>query len=462
MAGWHALWLKPDLTPEVEREVNIERLVALARHQPISSLAHAINSLILAFACWPYVPDKWLLVTLAALFQIGAAWQLYQWWRHRHRGRPGKVTDETITRIVHWSLMIGTIWGVFSALLLTFAPGPEVDMLICVILAGIAAGGTLMLYSVPAGLMGFIITCVVPPSLIMTFSQNQVAGAILAYTFVYVTFLALAGRYSYQGFVESVKLRMQNAELAYRADAANRAKSRFLANMSHELRTPLNAIIGFSEVIHNQFKGPVGNPQYIEFARSIHESGRHLVGIINDILDISKVEAGKVHLEEAPTAVAAMAEHIAGLLRHAIATAGLTLEIAVEPDLPDVLVDPRKLDQVLLNLVSNAVKFTPAGGCIRIEGGRDAGGGVAIAVVDNGCGIAQDEIAEVVKPFVQSRDTERRGLQGTGLGLPLADQLVRLHGGYMKLSSSLGQGTTVTIHLPPTRVLPQQPLKAFG
>ncbi len=462
MARWHALWLKPDLPPDIEREVNIERLMTMGRHQPIAAPSHAINSIILTVACWPFVTQHWLLVILTILFQLAAVWQLRTWWKHRNVQRPSRVTDRTITRATIWALYFGTVWGLFAALLSAGKPPPDIDLLICAIIAGMAAGGTLMLYPVPAAMVGFVAACMLPPWIVMGFYEKRASAALLAYTLVYFLFLLMSGRYSYQGFVESVRLRVLNAELAYKAEAASRAKSRFLANMSHELRTPLNAIIGFAEVIHLQFKGPVGNPQYVDFARSIHDSGRHLVGIINDILDLSKVEAGKVELEEAPTTVAGLVEQATTLMNHSIGNAQLSLDVAIEPDLPDILVDARKLDQVLLNLISNAVKFTPAGGRIRIDGRRAGDGGIVLRVADTGIGIAADELGEVMKPFVQSRETERRRVQGTGLGLPLADQLVKLHGGTMTLVSTRGEGTTVTIHLPPSRILAQPAAKAVG
>jgi len=462
MARWHALWLKPDLTPETEHEVNIERLITMARHQPVAAPAHALNSVILAVTCWHFVEQRWILLIMVTLFQLAAIWQLRAWWKHRNSGRPSRVTDRTITRAIVWALFFGGVWGIFTAMLLSGTPSADADLLILTIIAGISAGGAMMLYAVPAGMVLFIVACAAPPWMVVALTTERVSGALLMYTFVYIGFLLATGRYSYHNFVEGVRLRLQNADLAYKAEAASRAKSRFLANMSHELRTPLNAIIGFAEVIHNQFKGPVGNPQYVDFARSIHESGRHLVGIINDILDLSKVEAGKAELEAETVGVASVIAQVTTLLNHAIANAQLVLDITIEPDLPDVFVDVRKLDQVLLNLISNAVKFTPAGGRLRIEGRRAANGGVDIIVADTGHGIADDELAEVLKPFVQSRDAERRRVQGTGLGLPLADQLVKLHGGTMSLASVRGEGTTVTVHLPPARVLRNPSLKATG
>ena len=462
MARWHALWLKPDLTPEIEREVNIERLMIMARHQPVADPAHAVNSIILGVACWPFLTQKALVLGLVVLFQLAALWQLRAWWLHRNVARPSRVTDRTITRATIWSLGLGGVWGIFTAVLLLAAPSREADLLIFTIIAGICAGGTMMLYAVPASMVMFLIACVTPPWFVSAIQGDRISHALMAYTVVYLAFLMVTGRYSYRGFVEGVRLRLQNAELAYKAEAANRAKSRFLANMSHELRTPLNAIIGFAEVIHNQFKGPVGNPQYVDFARAIHESGRHLVGIINDILDLSKVEAGKVDLEELAIAPAMLIGQVTSLMAHSINNAQLSLNVATEPDLPDVVVDPRKFDQVLLNLISNAVKFTPPGGRISIESRRSGDGGLTIIIADTGFGIPADEIGEVLKPFVQSRDTERRRLQGTGLGLPLADELVKLHGGTMSLASTLGTGTTVTVTLPSSRMLKRPALKAFG
>ena len=462
MARWHALWLKPDLTPEIEREVNIERLMTMARHQPVAAPAHAVNSIILAFACWSFVDQRLLLITFVAVFQLAAVWQLRAWWKHRNVARPSKVSDRTITRATVWSFYFGGAWGVFTALLLASTPSREADLLIFTIIAGITAGGAMMLYAVPAGMLVFLLACAAPPWIVVAVQGERFSTALMSYTFVYLAFLLITGRYSYSNFVEGVRLRLQNAELAYKAEAANRAKSRFLANMSHELRTPLNAIIGFAEVIHNQFKGPVGNPQYVEFARSIHESGRHLVGIINDILDLSKVEAGKVSLEEQVVGVKTLATQVSMFMSQSVTAAELTLETVLEPDLPDVMVDVHKLDQVLLNLISNAIKFTPAGGQIRIHSKRAADGGVDIIVADTGIGIAADELAEVLKPFVQSRDAERRRVQGTGLGLPLADQLVKLHAGTMTLTSTRGAGTTVTVHLPPARVVHRPAIKALG
>ncbi|MCA0199637.1 MAG: HAMP domain-containing histidine kinase [Proteobacteria bacterium] len=459
MARWHALWMKPVLAPDIERELNVERLLAVVRLQPVAAAAHSLNVAILAIAAWSYFHPP-AFVALVAVFQIAAAWQVYVWASHRGRSRPSEVKDRTVTRLFGWAIVYGLLWGLFTTMLVISVAAPDVDLLVFSMIAGMAAGGTIMLYCIPAAMAAFLVCAIVPPWVAVAVSGDRMAPGVVACTVVYFTLLMIAGFNGYQTFVENVRLRVQNAELAYKAEVANRAKSRFLANMSHELRTPLNAIIGFAEVIHNQFKGPVGNPQYVDFARSIHESGRHLVGIINDILDLSKVEAGKADLDEDVTHVAALIGHATSLMRQSIDSAQLRLEIQVEQDLPDVLVDARKINQVLLNLISNAVKFTPADGKIQIKARHAADGGVEIIITDTGSGIAQDELADVLKPFVQSRDTERSRVQGTGLGLPLADQLMKLHGGTLTLASTRGVGTSVTVHIPRARRIEPQVKRA--
>ncbi len=459
MARWHALWMKPALAPDIERELNVERLLALVRLQPVAAVAHSMNSLILGIAAWPYFRSAGF-AACVAVFQAAALWQLYMWFSRRGRPRPSEIKSRTISRAVAWAGLYGLLWGGFTTALVVSVPDTDVDLLTFSMIAGMAAGGTIMLYSIPAAMVAFLALAVMPPWIAVALSGDRMAPGVVAYTVLYLSFLIAAGRNGHQTFVENVRLRIQNAELAYKAEVANRAKSRFLANMSHELRTPLNAIIGFAEVIHNQFKGPVGNPQYVDFARSIHESGRHLVGIINDILDLSKVEAGKADLEEDVTSPASVVAQALDVMRQAIDAAQLRAEIRAQPDLPDLLIDARKINQVLLNLLSNAVKFTPPGGRVRLEAKRAADGGVELIVTDSGIGIAHDELTEVLKPFVQSRDAERRRVQGTGLGLPLADQLVRLHGGQLTLTSTRDVGTTVIVHLPPQRAVEPRAAKA--
>jgi signal transduction histidine kinase len=259
--------------------------------------------------------------------------------------------------------------------------------------------------------------------------------------------IARAIRYS----VERKRVHMQLLEAKERAEFANRAKSEFLANMSHELRTPLNAIIGFAEVMESEIMGPIGRECYKEYARDIKTSGTHLLEIISDILDLSKIEAGKVEMQETVVELPRVLAACLKLIDERAKLASVYLWNHIPFDLPPVRVDERKLKQILLNLLSNAVKFTPSGGHVTIAARADQTG-VVITVSDTGIGIAPDDIARALSPFTQVENALSRRYDGTGLGLPLAESFTRLHGGTLTLTSELGKGTTVTITLPSDRI----------
>ena len=233
------------------------------------------------------------------------------------------------------------------------------------------------------------------------------------------------------------------------AEVASRTKSQFLANMSHELRTPLNAIIGFAEVIEREFFGPVGVAQYAGYAADIHRSGQHLLSLINDILDLSKVEAGRFEIVEQDFALAETIEEAKRLLDIRAQKAGLALSSDIGPDVARVYADRKLIAQALLNLLSNAVKFTPAGGHINIVAMRESGAGdLLLSVSDTGIGMSPEEIPHALEPFGQIDGTLARRYDGTGLGLTITKAFVEMHGGALTLDSEKGRGTTATIRLP--------------
>ena len=235
------------------------------------------------------------------------------------------------------------------------------------------------------------------------------------------------------------------------AELANRAKSQFLANMSHELRTPLNAIIGFSEVIRDQMYGPVGADKYLRYAADIRESGGHLLGIVNSILDMSKIEAGIFELNEGPCDIGEMIESAMRMVEDRARQSGVALEQAVEQGLPPLEADERVLKQVLLNLLSNAVKFTTSGGRVTIAAGRGPAGGLRVQVTDTGIGIPEEDLANVFDRFSQVENSYTRKYGGTGLGLHLTKKLIELHGGTIAIASTAGTGTAATVDLPAAR-----------
>jgi len=232
-----------------------------------------------------------------------------------------------------------------------------------------------------------------------------------------------------------------------RAEAASRTKSQFLANMSHELRTPLNAVLGFSEILKTEAFGPLGGRRYKEYADDIHASGSHLLSLINDLLDMSKIEAGKYRLHREKESLAQIIGSVGRMMRGRAAEADLVLQVdPIDAGLV-VDVDVRAIKQVLINLLANAITFTSAGGRVRL-GVKVETGQVAIQVSDNGIGIPKDELPRLLRPFEQIDRNDRRGREGTGLGLALSNALVELHGGSLMLDSEPGVGTTVTVRLP--------------
>ncbi len=251
-------------------------------------------------------------------------------------------------------------------------------------------------------------------------------------------------------------------EARRRAEAANKAKSRFLATMSHELRTPLNAIMGFSEVMKSEVLGPMSSPIYREYAGNIHDSGRHLLNLINEILDLSRIEAGRYELHEEPIRLVDVVEDCLRLLKLRADNKGLTIIEEFEHNLPQVWADQRSMRQVCLNLLSNALKFTPKGGRITVLVQQSIDGGQLISVRDTGPGIPEHELPKVLQAFGQGSLAHETAEGGTGLGLPIVKNLVELHGGTFDLRSELRKGTDATVYLPPKRVLenlpPLQPL----
>ncbi len=242
-----------------------------------------------------------------------------------------------------------------------------------------------------------------------------------------------------------------HAQALVQAHAASRSKTEFLANMSHELRTPLNAVIGYAELLATEIPGALGAKQ-ADYVELIRRSGTHLLDLVTEILDLAKIQTGRLEIHPAPVAARDIVESCALLVRERIAATGLRLIVDPAADLPRITVDAARLKQVLLSLLSNAMKFTPAGGTVGLVGRVTAAGGVAFTVSDTGSGMTDAEIALALEVFGQVDGGLERSHDGTGLGLPLARRLTELHGGTLEIESLKGRGTTVTVTLPPARV----------
>lgn len=237
------------------------------------------------------------------------------------------------------------------------------------------------------------------------------------------------------------------------AEAASRTKSEFLANMSHELRTPLNAVLGFSEIMLNESFGPLPNKQYKEYTADIHHAGTHLLELINDVLDVSKIEAGALELSEGVVDMGTVIRASMRFIKERANRKSLQIDEITAPDLPLIRGDERAIKQIALNLLSNAVKFTDNGGAVSIRCDGDSKAGMTLTVTDNGVGIARSDIEKVQEPFGQVGTTQTKKHKGTGLGLPLAKKLAELHNAVFELESEIGKGTTVRVCFPPERCM---------
>ena len=234
------------------------------------------------------------------------------------------------------------------------------------------------------------------------------------------------------------------------AEKASKAKSEFLANMSHELRTPLNAILGFSEVLQSELFGPLGHARYREYAEYVHKSGAHLLDLINDVLDLSKIDSGRMELKESDFAVAELVEEAVVMMRDK-ARGHCSLAVEMGVNLPHITADKRLIKQVLLNLLSNAIKFIPDGGRVTMRAFQDEAG-VVLQVADTGIGMDAEELRIAFSPYGQIDSKIARQHQGTGLGLPISRALAELHGGSLDAESRKGSGTTITLRLPTSRI----------
>jgi two-component system cell cycle sensor histidine kinase PleC len=247
-----------------------------------------------------------------------------------------------------------------------------------------------------------------------------------------------------------LRQRAREAEHAARIETelASRVKSEFISNMSHELRTPLNTVIGFAKLISEYDQRRLSGDQIIEYADLIHDAATHLLAVINDILDISKIQSGKYTLDAREVQLGALIDAAVADFRSNATSLGLELDTIVAPDLPAVRGDPNKLRQVLNNLISNAVKFTPPGGSVRITAKSSEDDGATISIRDTGVGMTEEEVKLSLTPFAQVDASHSRWREGAGLGLPIAKALVQLHGGKLKVNSSKSTGTEVIITLP--------------
>ena len=358
-------------------------------------------------------------------------------------------------------------WSAFGFLF--WRQGDDLNHMLIMLVIGctIAGNSALVGASKPLIIVGFAVH-----GLVFVLAPLREGGALYdglaLMAFGYVCFLAWMSRQIYftardmlllrddkNDLIDALAQSKADSDLARdRAESANRAKSKFLANMSHELRTPLNAILGFSEMIYSI---PAGAPavRSQEYAKLVHQSGSHLLALIDDILDLAKIEAGKFELRECDVDLACLIGDAVQLMAPKAELANLALATEVAAELPVLHVDQRAIWQILLNLLANAVKFTPAGGSIYVFARTEASGEIAFGVRDTGVGIAPEDQLQVFETFGQGRHYVAMPDKGTGLGLSIVKGIAEAHGGRVELASHLGRGTCVTIVLPASRAKPR-------
>jgi two-component system, cell cycle sensor histidine kinase PleC len=359
----------------------------------------------------------------------------------------------------------GLAWAMLALLLLQssdFAAGSFAVVALALIAGVTALVASAIPAAVACGLTPILWASLVilEPKTLETLLLSLFCGAALGYFAVLANRLhrgALAGL-SLQAEKDALIAELEQAKLnsdeaRRRAEGANLAKSRFLATMSHELRTPLNAILGFSEVMNAELFGPHNIPAYKEYAADIHSSGQHLLMLINEILDLSRVEAGRYELKEEALSLVGIVEECRHLLALRAKNRSITIREALDAELPRLWADERAVRQITLNLMSNAIKFTPQGGEITIKVGWTGAGGQYLSIRDTGPGIPENEIPTVLASFGRGSLAQKNAEEGTGLGLPIVRGLVELHGGEFKLMSKIREGTEAIVIFPPERVM---------
>ncbi|NVP57931.1 sensor histidine kinase [Mycoplana rhizolycopersici] len=388
----------------------------------------------------------------------------------RHVHRKG-LSAEEVRRWQRWFLaaqiLMGLGWAVFAlqdcnscgGSTFDFYKGTSVLVALCVTSIGSLMLRNATLYAfMPTVIVMFLVASSKPDGVLFGMT------AILSAALIFLTFIThrlrrtsiqlLSSQSEKDDLIAELEVaKSMSDEARRRAEEANLAKSRFLASMSHELRTPLNAILGFSEVMSTEVMGPLNNPTYKEYTADIHRSGKHLLNLINEILDLSRIEAGKYDLTEEAIRLVEICEDCVGMVQLRARAKNISIRQQFESGMPDVWADEKALRQVVLNLLSNAVKFTPQSGEVTVKVGWTAGGGQYISIRDNGPGIPEEEIPIVLSAFGQGSIAIKSAEQGTGLGLPIVQAILAKHNGEFILKSKLREGTEAIAILPAKRVL---------
>ena len=444
--------------PTSRQSITAEQLRLLLK-SPFPIYAAAATAALAMMILRDQVPPLQLHVWGATMMSIQAV--RYGLWRRVRRIK----ADAALATAWVWPVNIvmtacGLMWGLFS---LGFYQVADFEMRVFMlfVVTSMMTGGSVSFTAYLPAYYGYLLGATLP--IAVTFLAHGTGTSLLmgGITMVYIAVLVIMARAANRAVTDLIALQLEKAALVGdlrrakdSAEQASRVKSHFVANMSHELRTPLNAIIGFSDVVQSQLFGPLGDPRYREYVGDINRSGHHLLRLVNDILDLSKLEAGAMEMSNDLVDLHALLPDCVNLVCTQAAANGVALAVEVAQALPPIQADELRLKQVVVNLVSNAVKFSRVGGRVDIAARLAADGCVMLVVRDRGIGMEADEIPIALEPFRQVESSLSRRHAGTGLGLPLAKSLIEQHGGTLRIESVRDVGTSVTVTLPASCLAP--------
>jgi signal transduction histidine kinase len=446
-------------TPSIEDRVYAGRIATLIRQQPTAVVANLINSGLLSLLLNGVWPASWLAAWVVGVWLVTAARGLV-WLRYRHvpiAFDRAKVPGRLLTAV---ALASGMVWGLPMAILFPEAP-LALQGFIVFVLGGLSAGAVATLGSHLPAFFSFVILALVPVGSRLLFQDDMLYWSMGLMGGVYFVVLATTGLNLNRTLTRALTLQIEKSDLVddltearAKAEAASGAKSAFLATVSHELRTPLNAVIGFAQLLEAEVHGPLGNDKYREYLGHMTGSGVHLLNLIDELLDLSQAEAGRLLIrDEVDIDLIAELTQCAALMTARAEHGGICLETSFPEDLPSLRADPQRLRQIVLNTLSNAIKFTPRNGLVVLSATHEPSGELVIAVRDTGIGMSESDLTTALEFCGRADNARSRATEGTGIGLPLTALLLEMHGGELDIDSRPNNGTMVNLRFPPERVI---------